>query len=429
MRLQEEARAGLDLTGATCFSQLFGPLDLRIALLSALADPHGATATSPGERPAFRRFAGKSVLAHQVDCAAHLGCTRILCLAAGMGPDLGAAKSYAERAGLRVDIVDTLPRLASQVSADDEVVAIADGVLPDRTALVDAIAQRAGVLAFPEDPALALGFERLDATRAWSGVLKTRGDAVARLADMPSDSDMASTLLRIALQMGVGVVELDIAPLKERTWQRRADRQAGPDIEWRWITRQVSPAPFVAPGMALAERIGLRWAHDAGGGRWARAPHVVTAIAGAVAILALLAGWPLAALLSLLATSISIAIARIFDRVEALGARPRDRGSLMTVAGLLRDGLVIVALAQLVFVVPGWLAWLLPIVMLAVLHLGEITAPVRFRSLFGDRILLLIVLVAAAYWSWATVAILTAIALGLGALLWASKATARITAD
>lgn len=402
---------------------------MRIALLSALADPHGATATSPGERPAFRRFAGKSVLAHQVDCAAHLGCTRILCLAAGMGPDLGAAKSYAERAGLRVDIVDTLPRLASQVSADDEIVAIADGVLPDRNALIDAIAQRAGVLAFPQEPALTLGFERLDATRAWSGVLKTRGDAVARLADMPADSDMASSLLRIALQLGTGIVELDVAPLEERTWQRRVDRRAGPDIEWRWITRQVRPAPFVAPGLALAERIGLRWAHDTAGGRWARAPHVVTAVAGALTILALLVGWPLGALLSLFATSVSIAISSIFDRVEALGARPRDRGSLTTVAGWFRDGLVAVALSQLVFVVPSWLAWLLPIIMLAVLHLGEISAPPRFRTMFGDRILLLMILIAASYWSWTAAAIVAAITLGLCALVWAAKATARLTAD
>lgn len=403
---------------------------MRIALLSALADPHGASATSPGERPAFRRFAGKSVLAHQVDCAAHLGCTRILCLASGMGPDLGAAKSYAERAGLRVDIVDSLPRLASQVSADDEVVFIADGVLPDRAAMVEALAGRAGVLAFPEDPALALGFERLDATRAWSGVARTRGDAVARLADLPPDCDMASSLLRIALQMGAGVSELDTTPLEERTWQRRADRQAGRDIEWRWITRQVSPAPFTAPGLALAERVGLRWAHDAGGGRWGRAPHVVAAIAGALAVLALLAGWPLASLGSLLAASVSIAIAGMFDRVEALGARPRAKGPLIAIAGLLRDGLTVAALSNLVFLVPSWLGWLIPIVMMGLLHLGALSAPPRFRALFGDRILLLVALAAVAYWGWTVVGIAAVTVLGLAALLWSSRPRpAQLTAD
>jgi hypothetical protein len=403
---------------------------LRIALLSALADPHGGSATSPGERPAFRRFAGKSVLAHQIDCAAHLGCTRILCLASGIGPDLGAAKSYSERAGLRVDVVDSLARLAAQVSTDDEVVVIADGVLPDRNAMVEALAQRAGVLAFPEDPALALGFERLDATRAWSGVLRTRGDAVARLADLPPDSDMASALLRISLQLGVSVSELGTTPLEERTWQRRADRQAGPEIEWRWITRQVSPAPFIAPGLALAERIGLRWAHDAGGGRWARVPHVVAAIAGALAILALLAGWPLAGLLVVLGGSAALAIAGMFDRVEALGARPRAAGPLMRIAGLLRDGLMVVALAGLLLLVPGWLSWLLPVLLLGVLHLGELSAPERLRALFGDRILQVALLAGAAYWGWTTVALAMLTMVGLAALLWTSRsAAARLTAN
>lgn len=402
---------------------------MRIALLSALADPHGATATSPGERPAFRRFAGKSVLAHQVDCAAHLGCSRIVCLASGMGPDLGAAKTYAERAGLRVDVVDTLPRLASQVSAADEVVLIADGVLPDRSAMIDTLAHRPGVLAFPENPALSLGFERLDATRAWSGVLRTRGDTVARLADMPPDCDMASTMLRIALQSGAEVFELDPVTLEEGTWQRRADRRVGPDIEWRWITRQVCPAPFVAPGLALAERVGLRWAHDAGGGRWARAPHVMAAITGALAILALLAEWPLAALGALLAESIAIAVAGIFDRVEQLGARPRTRSATLTLAGLLRDGLAVVALSNLIFIVPGWLGWLLPLTMFAVLFLGETTASSGLRAAFGDRITLLTGLCAAAYLGWTAYAVAAVITLGLGTLLWKARTAARLTAD
>ena len=242
---------------------------MRLALLSALADPSG---TSAGERPAFRRFAGKSVLAHQLDCAAHLGCERVLCLVGSAGPDLGPAKAHAERAGMRFDAVDSSLRMQAQVTADDEVIVIEDGILPDQTVLVEGLSERPAVLAFPDDPALELGFERLDATRAWSGALRTRGDSVARLADLPPDCDLSSSLLRIALQAGARVIELDPAPLVEGTWQRRVDRQGAQATEWRWITRQVRPAPFAAPGRAIVDRIGLRWAHDAAGGRWRRAP-------------------------------------------------------------------------------------------------------------------------------------------------------------
>ena len=411
---------------------------MRIALLSALADPSGkpgasigtSTGINGGERPAFRRFAGKSVLSHQIDCAAHLGCVRILCLASGIGPDLGLAKSYAERAGLRFDVVDSILRLTGQVTADDEVILLADGILPDRAAVVSALAQRPAVLAFPADPALELGFERLDATHAWSGALRTRGDSVARLADLPSDCDLASSLLRIALQAGARVTELDPATLVEGTWQRRVDRRASTDVEWRWITRQVNPAPFAAPLRALVERIGLRWAHEAAGGRWARAPHVAALIAGALAALGALAGWPVAGLGALLAASGAMAMAGIFDRVEALGARPRRAGPVLTIAGWLRDGLLVALLTMLVLTVPAWLGIVLPLLLIGLLRLGEASTGPRLAALSGDRILLLAGLIPIAYLGW-TAPTLSALALlVLASLLWTARtAPAQLTAD
>ena len=394
---------------------------MRIALLSALADPPGNIGASAGERPAFRRFAGKSVLSHQIDCAAHLGCTRVLCLATGIGPDLGMAKAYAERAGLRFDVVDSVLRITGHVTADDDIILIADGILPDRAAAVSALTKHAGVLAFPDEPALELGFERLDATRAWSGALRTRGDGVARLADLPADCDLASSLLRIALQSGARVTELDPALLAEGTWQRRVDRRTSADIEWRWITRQVNPAPFAAPGRALTERIGLRWSQDAGGGRWARAPHVTAFAAGALSLLALLAGWPVAALAILLAGTLALAIAAIFDRVEGLGARPRAVGRAMAIAGWLRDALLVAILAALVVTVPGWLEPVLPLVSIGLLRLGEASAGPRLAALFGDRILLLAGLIPIASRGWTAVALSALALMALAALSWAAR--------
>lgn len=403
---------------------------MRLALLSALADQTGRLGGSAGERPAFRRFAGKTVLMHQIDCAAHLGCARVLCLANGPGPDLGAAKVYAERAGLRFEVVDSLVRLTGLVTADDEVILIADGVLPDCAALVGALAQRPAVLAFPTEPALSLGFERLDATRAWSGALRTRGESVARLADLPADCDLASTLLRIALQMGAGVVEIDPAPLAEGTWQRRVDRRTAAETEWRWITRQVQPASFAAPGLALAERIGLRWAHDLGGGRWARAPHLAALVAGVLATLAGLASWPLAGLGLLLLASLALAVAGIFDRVEGIGARPRGRGWLMPAAGWLRDGLLAGLLALLIAAEPGWIRAFLPLALVGVLRLGEATGRPPLRALFGDRILLLSGLLGAAWLGWTGAAVAALTIAAIAALFAQSLAPAgRLTAD
>lgn len=371
-----------------------------------------------GERPAFRRFAGKSVLAHQLDCAAHLGCERVLCLAAAMGPDLGAAKAHAERFGLRFDIVDSILRLQALVTAQDEVIVIGDGILPDQAVLIDGLSGGPAVLAFPAEPALERGFERLDAGRAWSGALRTRGDSVARLADLPDDCDLASSLLRIALQAGARIVELDPTPLIEGTWQRRVDRQAAQATEWRWIMRQVGPVSFAAPGRALAERMGLRWAHDAGVGRWARAPHAVALAAGLLAALTALARWPVVGLALLLAASCALAVADIFDRVAALGAPQRQRGPAMRIAAAIRDGLLVALVSMQVMTVPAWLGIVLPTVMVGLLWLGEAIAAPRIRALFGDRILLLALLIPLAYLGWNTVVVAVLILVALGALLW-----------
>lgn len=407
---------------------------MRLALLSALADPPGTTGASAGvqghERPAFRRFAGKSVLAHQLDCAAHLGCERVLCLAAALGPDLGAAKAHAERAGLRFDIVDSSLRLQAAVTAGDEVILIEDGVLPDQAALVEGLSQRSAVLAFPADPALELGFERLDATRAWSGALRTRGDNVARLADLPADCDLASALLRIALQTGARVVELDPAPLAEGTWQRRIERRTTQATEWRWVMRQVRPAPFAAPGSALVERIGLRWAHDAAGGRWARAPHVAAIVTGALAALAGLAAWPVLGLSLLLAASCALAIAGIFDRVEALGAPPRKPRRALAIGRVARDGLLVALVSRQVMTVPAWLGIALPVLLMGLLWLGEGSAGPRARALFGDRILLIAGFIPIAFLGWNTIAVAALSLVALGGLLWTTRAPRKqLTAD
>lgn len=399
---------------------------MRIALLSALADP----SASAGERPAFRRFAGKSILSHQIDCAAHLDCTRILCLSQSAGPDLATAKSYAERLGLKFDTIDTVLRLTAQVTADDEVIWLADGLLPDRGELVSVLSARPGVLAFPENPAVDMGYERLDATRAWSGVLRTRGDCVARLADMPPDCDIGSSLLRIALQSGTRVVELGPGLLEDLAWQRRIDRQVGGASEWRWIRRQVSPSAFGAPGLALVERLALRWSRDIGGGRWARVPHLTTLAALVGSIGAWFAGRPIVGMSLLLLAVTAIAMATVLDRVEALGAPRRRKPRLLPAARWISDAILVLLLAIILLTVPWWLGAVLAVTLVGLLRLGETIAPASWRASFADRIMLLAVLLPATYAGWGTVVVSTGIVLTLAALLGAAfSRSPELTAD
>jgi hypothetical protein len=398
---------------------------VRIAILSALADSIGHADASVGERPAFRRFAGKSVLSHQIDCAAHLGCGRVICLAGAAGPDMAAVRNYAARSSIRFEIADTIPRLLSLVTADDDAVVLADGLLPERAALSEALSGRPGVAAFPAKSAVPLGFERIDADRAWSGALRMRGAGVADLADLPADCDLASSLLRIALQRGERIVNIDEAYLMDGTWQRRVQRSTVADIEKRWLNRQVQPAPFTSPGLALADRVALRWAQDVAGGRWSRAPHLSALATGLGALVAGLASWPLVALALLLLASFALSVCRMFDRIEAVGTPLRRPSRALPAAQALADGLLIGLLAMLIEAAPAWLRIALPLILMAVLRLGAGNSAPSLRALHSDRIALLAVLLLAAVQGWTAAAVVGITLLALGAMLWAGRSGLR----
>ena len=341
-----------------------------------------------------------------------------------------AARTYARRAGMRFETAENILKLMGLVTADDDVVVLADGLLPDCTALVAALGERPAVAAFSADAALPLGFERIDAERAWSGALRTRGAAVAGLAGLPPDCDLASSLLRIALQMGGRIANLDETRLADGVWQRRVQRTPAADAEKRWLSRQVQPAPFTAPGVALADRMALRWAQDAGGGRWARAPHLTAAMMGAGALIAGLTDLPLVGLGLLLAASFALAVSRVFDRVETLGAPPRRTGLALPIAQWSVDGLLIVLLTLLIDATPDWLRLALPLMMVAALRLAAGNSTAALRALHSDRIALNAVLLVSASQGWVAPVVVAITLLALGGMLWAEQAErVQITAD
>lgn len=364
---------------------------MRIALLSALPD-----SSAPSElRPSFRRFAGKSVICHQIDCAALLECDRVLCLTTGVGQELAAAQDYARTIGLRFETLDAPLALAGKVSASDEVIVLADGILPDRTALRDHLISGSAILAFPADKAVPLGYERIDAARAWGGALRTAGSAVGRLLDLPPDCDVPSSLLRISLQSGTPVVDCDAELLDQNRWMRRVDPLVTATGEWDWVTRQIALTPFIAPVAALTERIGLRLSHSVQNARWNALPTSVTVAGLGCAFIALVIGWPLLALVFLLLASASLDVARVFNRVLALGSLPRLRSPTPRIAGLVRDGLFVWGFGLISRTEPGWLGFFLAAALIAVLHIGEQRAPTAWSAAYTDRSLVLIFIIVA----------------------------------
>lgn len=407
---------------------------MRIAILTALADDPD----HKGRKRAFRMFAGRSILSHQLDCAIDMGCEGVACLVGGLGQDVIACQHRAEAAGARFQAIEELRRLSGLVKADDDVFVIADGLLPSTGEAVRLLAERPVVLTFPVDPALGLGFERIDGESAWSGMLRTRGQAVERLSDLPPDADAASALLRIALQNGTRQSALDPALLASGDWLLRGDSETFLAREKLWIAGRISPVSFAAPGLAIAERIGSRLARDIVGTRLERMPLFAAVCAGVLAALMAALGKPLVGLLLGTAMAVLLPIAGV---TQQLGRIPRHRKKRFGVDATMRAGadLLLVALIALTIPIlgPGWLRLFVPAVLFGLLRLGERLTlgpdgeggTASWRALYADRIVLLGVLLPAAFLGLAQLACAVLSLLVLGSLFLSDADGRGLTAD
>lgn len=407
---------------------------MRIAILTALADDPDYK----GRKRAFRIFAGRTILSHQLDCAIDLGCESVACLVGGLGQDVIACQHRAEAAGVRFQAIEDLRRLSGLVKADDDVFVIADGLLPASHEAVRLLAERPVVLTFPADPALGFGFERIDGDHAWAGTLRARGQCVERLSDLPPDADAASALLRIALQTGTRQTPLDPALLANGDWLLRADPPSLLAREKRWIAGRVSPVSFAAPGLATAERIGSRLGRDIVGTRFERIPLVAAVAAGVLAALMATLGKPLVALSLGTAMAVLLPVVGVIQR---LGRMPRNRASRFGVDMTLRAGadLLLVALIALTIPVegPAWLRLFVPAILFGLLRLGEQhtfdpDAPgssASWRALYADRIVLLALLLPSAFFGVAQLACAVLCLLVLGSLFVRDGQERGLTAD
>ena len=366
---------------------------MRIALLTALAEELGRGS----RKAAFRPFVGRSVLSHQIDCARALDCDMVLCMIRGLGPEAIVCQHRAESLGMRFRVIEDLRRLSGAVSADDRIVVIADGLALDIETAQAAIGEKPGIATFPADVAVPLGFERIDAERAWAGLLAIRGDAVERLSDLPPDADAASSLLRIALQSGVRTTPLDLGLIEDMAAIGPEDDGSLSAREGRWIARRAEPVSFAAPGRALAERIGIRLARDVVGSRFERVPLIVAVAAGVLAAILALFGKPLTGLLisGLMAAALPIADV-VLRLARPPGREPRvwHATSLLAGAG---DVLLIGLIAMAGRTTGTWIDLFLPLMLMGLLRIGSRIAPIGIRLLLSDRIALLAILVPAGY--------------------------------
>ncbi|WP_073974829.1 hypothetical protein [Erythrobacter donghaensis] len=230
---------------------------MRIGLIAALRH------SEEGALRAALPLAGRSVIAWQAALLQALGVERVLCLAETPGGTVLELQHMLEGQGVQFHALRGPAAIPALVRAEDDLVILADGLVPD-PAVVRALtgageggeALQRMVATIPADHPLAAAhpedFERIDAQRHWGGVLVMRGAPAQRLADFPADADAVSLLLRLALQAGTPSCELSPRELVPETWLLADSDAAVRRHEGALIAAAAPPADWRAPGTALA---------------------------------------------------------------------------------------------------------------------------------------------------------------------------------
>ncbi len=318
---------------------------MRTALLAA------DRGSSHGTLRAGLTLAGRTVLAWQAELARALGCEQVVVLGHAADETLAQAERECRAHGIGFRRLVAFSGLASLVHVEDELVLLADGLVPDQHTLIALFAPqgrgqplRKMVLCLPADDPQAMRFPEIDAARCWAGVAVIRAAPAQRLGDFPPDSNAISLLLRMALQAGTPGHTLTPSPQVSAPGLIADAAESLSRAEQAMIAQQREPASWSAPTLAFTEALGARFALRTDDGAEAAAnlgaaASLLTGMAAAVA------GWVLAAMMASLLGSWLFDLAAAFGRIRrgvlggkhaAVWARLNDPG---------RDGLVVLALS------------------------------------------------------------------------------------
>lgn len=296
------------------------------------------------------RVGGVSVAEEQLAVALALGCERVFCLASGMSPAVLALQHAAEQAGARFQVIPGPRALLGQLTATDELIALADGLFASVTEAQALLEPGPVVLVQPAEAGMEAGFERIDQAQASGGALRLPGRLVERLAEVPADWDAFSALLRIGLQAGVAQRPLSPVGQAKGFWTLLHDEAEAHALEPQWIRRrtrqfrQFNPSRGVA--QLLVRSFGPALLHAGSGARF------VASGAGVLAVLALGAGWFGFAGTGLVAAGLAWVLgetAGLLDRVETERLAPAKRNwTLYGLFGWATDALLVALIGRAV---------------------------------------------------------------------------------
>ncbi|MCK0128299.1 hypothetical protein [Erythrobacter sp. F6033] len=230
---------------------------MNTALLSA------RKRTGTGELRALTSMLGEPALAWQVAIAKKFGCERIICLCDAPIPEIIELQRKFEGQGGEFHAIRSSLQLVALLRSDDALLMIQDGLIvePDlaKSVLVDDGKLRKAILTLEVGSELTeaspADFERIDATRCWAGIATMRAAHLQQLADLPSDGDVFSLSLRLALQSRTGMIPLHLDVEPEADWLLASDA-ASISLREKSLLDRALPAPrWTAPFPAIASKL------------------------------------------------------------------------------------------------------------------------------------------------------------------------------
>ena len=359
---------------------------MRAALIAALRQ------TPDGTLRAELSLAGRSVLARQVDWLRSIGCEQIWCLCERVDGEVLRLQQEIEAAGGSFQPLRGFLQLPALVRAEDELVILADGLLPDPALGAALLAQATPprfVAALPATSPLVAqhsgDFERIDAQQHWAGLLVMRGAPVQHLADFPPDADAISLLLRLALQAGTPCRALPGDDQVPAGWLLATEENALAAQEQALIARAAGIADWRRPAQALARAGALVLAPEGlAKGPLAASSGAAALYLGAIAAAvwgAVTIGLALAAL-GALAAALAGALGRMARKLLGKGT------SAVRLARL--DAAVDVGLAAVLLIALSPSGTIAPLAMLgpALVGLARLTSTTTPLAVLADRAVL-----------------------------------------
>jgi hypothetical protein len=354
---------------------------------------------------AFLRIGPASLARHQLSLALAMECQKVVCLARDLAPELVRLQHDCERAGARFHIVATAQALSGLITANDELVVIADGLLVPLDAASGLLEGPHAVLVQPIEAGLAAGFERIDLERATAGFMRIPGRLVERLHELPADCDAVSALTRIALQAGIAQRNLPAEARDGLRWKLVRNEAEAHAAEAGWIALHLEDGSSAAPGAGLA-RLGVRafgpaLLHAGSGG------NMLAGGAFAGLLLGLGAGWAGLTILALVLWALAWVMRRMGGLLAAVECEsmvlPASRWPREATFGWFHDA-ALVAILGWNTLVPGsvspWYAYFAPLVLLCLLRLVARLIEGAGAAWLADRLLLGAILLLAAAFGW-----------------------------